>query len=154
MLQNVGGTITRAMTVHMMAAFPTATFHTHSDTETFKSDVVKERLEPINGFVRVPETPGLGVTLDRDELQRLKNLKLPPQAPWIIKSQFKNAVMMYNLYDPQKSGHFLVRPDWTRGTIPMSYAGPISTEYWDDDGTPAYRELVARIEREGMVLER
>ena len=27
MLQNVGGTITRTMTTHMMAAFPTAIFH-------------------------------------------------------------------------------------------------------------------------------
>ena len=32
-------------------------------------------LTPINGFVRVPESPGLGVTLDRDELERLKSLQ-------------------------------------------------------------------------------
>ena len=62
MLQNVGGTITRTMTTHMMAAFPTATFHFFADTETWKDDVVKERLEPINGFLRVPEKPGLGLT--------------------------------------------------------------------------------------------
>jgi hypothetical protein len=47
----------------------------------------------------------------------------------------------------------MVRPD-TRRLIPMSYASPISTEYWDDDGTAAYKQMFARIEREGLVLER
>ena len=152
MLQNVGGTITRTMTTHMMAAFPTATFHFFADTETWQDDVVKERLEPINGFLRVPEKPGLGLTLDRDELERLENLKLPEQEKWIIKSQFKNGTKMYNIADP-KNSIFMVRPDRSR-LIPMSYDSPISTEYWDNDGTPAYQEMFARIEREGIVLER
>ena len=152
MLQNVGGTITRTMTTHMMAAFPTATFHFFADTETWQDDVVQERLEPINGFLRVPEKPGLGLTLDRDALERLKNLKLPEQEKWIIKSQFKNGTKMYNIADP-KNSIFMVRPDRSR-LIPMSYDSPISTEYWDNDGTPAYREMFARIEREGIVLER
>ena len=152
MLQNVGGTITRTMTTHMMAAFPTATFHFFADTETWQDDVVQERLEPINGFLRVPEKPGLGLTLDRDALERLKNLKLPEQEKWIIKSQFKNGTKMYNIADP-KNSIFMVRPDRSR-LIPMSYDSPISTEYWDNDGTSAYREMFARIEREGIVLER
>ena len=152
MLQNVGGTITRTMTTHMMAAFPTATFHFFADTETWQDDVVQERLEPINGFLRVPEKPGLGLTLDRDALERLENLKLPEQEKWIIKSQFKNGTKMYNIADP-KNSIFMVRPDRSR-LIPMSYDSPISTEYWDNDGTPAYREMFARIEREGIVLER
>ena len=152
MLQNVGGTITRTMTTHMMAAFPTATFHFFADTETWQDDVVKERLEPINGFLRVPEKPGLGLTLDRDKLERLENLKLPEQEKWIIKSQFKNGTKMYNIADP-KNSIFMVRPDRSR-LIPMSYDSPISTEYWDNDGTPAYQEMFARIEREGIVLER
>ena len=152
MLQNVGGTITRTMTTHMMAAFPTATFHFFADTETWQDDVVQERLEPINGFLRVPEKPGLGLTLDRDALERLENLKLPEQEKWIIKSQFKNGTKMYNIADP-KNSIFMVRPDRSR-LIPMSYDSPISTEYWDNDGTPAYQEMFARIEREGIVLER
>ena len=152
MLQNVGGTITRTMTTHMMAAFPTATFHFFADTETWQDDVVQERLEPINGFLRVPEKPGLGLTLDRDALERLENLKLPEQEKWIIKSQFKNGTKMYNIADP-KNSIFMVRPDRSR-LIPMSYDSLISTEYWDNDSTSAYREMFARIEREGIVLER
>ena len=151
MLQNVGGTITRAMTTHMMSAFPSANFHFFGDTETWKSDVVNERLEPINGFVRVPESPGLGLTLNREELERLKKLRLPDQEKWIIKSQFKNGTCMYNIADPDNS-IFMVRPDRKR-LIPMGYDTPISTEYWDDDGTLAYKKMFQRIEQEGIVLE-
>ncbi len=154
MIQNVGGHITRAMTTHMQAAFPTADFHFFCDAETWKSDVVKERLEPINGFLRVPEAPGLGVTLDRQALDRQKNLKLPEQPRWIIKSRFKNGTKMYNIADPKRS-LFMVRPDRiSRRLSPMSYSWPISTEYWDDDGSLAYKTMFERIEREGMVLER
>ena len=136
MLQNVGGNITRAMTCQMMAAFPSANFHFFSDCETWSADVVDERPEPTNGFLRVSEGPGLGVTLNRSELERLTALQLPEQPKWIIKSRFENRTRMYNIADPQES-IFMVRPD-RRRMIPMSYDAPIETEYWDDDGTPEY----------------
>jgi enolase-like protein len=151
-LQNVGGTITRAMTVHMQAAFKTAHLHFNSDTETWKDDVVKERLEPVNGLIRVPERPGLGLTLDRAELERLKNLKLPEQPKWIIKTKFANVTAMYNIADPHDS-LFMVRPD-KRRLVTLNYDAPLTTEYWDPDGTPAFREMFQRLEKEGMVLER
>ena len=102
--------------------------------------------------MRVPESPGLGVTLNREELERLKTLKLPEQKPWIIKSWFKNGTSMYNIADP-KNSLFMVRPDRSR-LIPMHYTAPISTTYWDDDGTSEYKEMFERIEWEGVVLER
>ena len=60
--------------------------------------------------------------------------------------------MMHNIADPDDA-MFMVRPD-SRRLIPMSYVSPIETEYWDDDGSPEYRMMFERIEREGMVLER
>ena len=152
MMQNVGGHITRAMTTHMMAAFPSANFHLMCDAETWKSDVVAERLEPVNGFLLVPEKPGLGLSLDRAELERLEHLEVPRPARWILASRFDNGTKMYNIADPDDA-LFMVRPDSHR-LIPMSYVSPIETEYWDDDGSEEYRNLFARIEREGMVLER
>jgi L-alanine-DL-glutamate epimerase-like enolase superfamily enzyme len=151
-LQNVGGTITRAMTVHMQAAFKTAHLHFNSDTETWKSDVVKERLEPVNGLIRVPEQPGLGLTLDQAELDRLKALKLPDQPKWIIKTKYANGTTMYNIADPRDS-LFMVRPDKKR-LITLNYDAPITTEYWDSDGTPQFKEMFQRLENEGMVLDR
>lgn len=151
-LQNVGGTITRTMTVHMQAAFKTASLHFNSDTETWKADVVKERIEPINGHIRVPERPGLGLTLDLEALERLRGLRLPEQPKWIIKTKYANGTTMYNLADPRDS-LFMVRPD-KRRLITLSYDAPLSTEYWDPDGTPAFKTMFERLAREGMVLER
>ena len=105
----------------------------------------------MNGVVRVPEGPGLGVTLDRDELESIKKQELPAQPKWLIKSQFKNGTRMFNIGDTDNS-IFMVRPDVNR-LIPMSYASLISTEYWDDDGTPEYKTMFERIERDGIVLE-
>ena len=150
MLQNIGGQITRSMTTHMQSAFKTASFQFHCDAETWKADVVKERPAPLNGFLRVSEAPGLGVTLDEEELERLKNLKLPERAKWIIKTEFANGTKMYNIADPQHAS-FMVRPDF-RKLIPMSYNSPLQTDWWDDDGTPEYRAMFERIEHEGIVL--
>ena len=150
MLQNVGGNITRAMTAHMQSAFKTASFHFVNTSESKKSDVVHERIDPVNGFVRVPEQPGLGVTLDRAELERLEKLQLPEQDKWIIKTRFANGARMYNIQIPGQS-LFMVRPDRWR-LIPMSYDSPLTTEYWDDDGSEEYRKMFARIEKEGIVL--
>ena len=146
-IQHVGGHITRAMTTHMHAAFKTASFHFHCDAETWKSDVVKERLEPTNGFVRVPERPGLGVTLDRDELERLVKNNPPPQRPWILKSHFQNGTIMYNIGG---DAHFMVRP--SRRMIPLSFDAPLVTEYWDDDGSADFKTMYERITTEGMIL--
>ena len=151
-IQHTGGTITQAMDLHMHAAFPTATLHCNSDAEFLKSDVVKERFEPINGFVRVPESPGLGVTLDREELERLENLPPPDWKKWILVIRFKNGSTLYFPADPEVRHYPMGKPS-RRHQIPLSYAAPIETEYWDDDGTPEFREMLARLECEGMVLE-
>ena len=151
-LQNGGGSITQMMSVHMQAAFKTAYLHFNSDTETWKSDVVKERFKPINGLIRVSEKPGLGLTLDRDELARLKTLDLPRQPKWIIKTRYNNGTMMYNLADTNNPG-FMVRPDLRR-LATLSYDSPLRTEYWDEDGTTAFRDIMQRLEKEGMILER
>ena len=152
MLQNTGGNITRAMTSHMMSAFPSANFHFIDSCDTYKHDVVVERLEPVNGFVRVPEKPGLGVTLDRAALERLKAHEAPQHSSWIIKSQYAHGPRMYNIHRTTNS-LFMVLPGRARNLPPMSYDAPISTEYWDDDGSAEYREMFARLEREDVVLE-
>ena len=153
-LQNVGGTITRAATVHMQAAFKTAWLHFNSDTESWSDDVTRERLEPVRGLVRVPEKPGLGVSLDPEALDRLKNLVLPPQPRWIMRSicdSGSGPVQMCNLVDPRDS-LFLVRPD-KRRLVTLGYADPIRSEYWDPDGSEEFTTMVRRLETEGMVLE-
>eukprot|EP01043_Picozoa_sp_COSAG02_P010563 COSAG02_NODE_373_length_23594_cov_6.892190_10_plen_65_part_00 len=52
-------------------------------------------MEPINGVVRVPNGPGLGMEIDREELQRLS--ALPPKRVlknFIVRSRYKNGAVM------------------------------------------------------------
>ena len=37
--------------------------------------------------------------------------------------------------------------------MPVSFAAPLKTEYWDDDGSAEFNAMMARLEREGAVLE-
>ena len=152
-IQHTGGNITRAMNTHMQAAFPTGYWHFNSDTEVWAADVVAERLEPVNGFLRVPEVHGLGVTLDRDELERLAGLELPQPPPFILKSRFKNGATQYYLLADGTGAHFFVRPDSRRDLLPMSWESPIVTEYWDEDGSPEFAAMRERLERKTLVIE-
>ena len=47
----------------------------------------------------------------------------------------------------------MVRPDGRREHT-FSYNSPVTTDYWDDDGTEAWRHMFERLERDGLVLER
>ena len=59
---------------------------------------------------------------------------------------------MYYLMRPPKTSHFMGLPHRWR-LIPMSFDSPLSTDYWDDDGTPEYRAMFKRLEAEDMVLK-
>ena len=153
MLQNTGSDITRAMNAHMMAAFPSAHFHSvNATTEVSSERFVTEPLNPVNGFIRVPERPGLGVELDMGEVRRLEQIEPAAKPRFILVSRYDNGTTLYVRPDPENP-HFMVRPDWSRELMPMSFAAPLKTEYWDDDGSAGFSAMMARLEREGAVLE-
>ncbi len=153
MLQNTGSDITRAMNAHMMAAFPSARFHfVNATTEVSSERFVTEPLNPVNGFIRVPERPGLGVELDMDEVRRLERIEPAAKPRFILVCRYDNGTTLYARPDPENP-HFMVRPDWSRDLMPMSFAAPLKTEYWDDDGSDGFSAMMARLEREGAVLE-
>ena len=153
MLQNTGSDITRAMTVHMMAAFPSASMHfVNATTEVSSERFVTEPLNPINGFIRVPEGPGLGVELDRAAVERLKATKAPSKPRFIIVCTYADGTKLYTRPDPTNP-HFMHRPDWSRTLMPVSFTSPSTTRYWDDDGSDDFGTMIARIEHDGAVLE-
>ena len=154
MLQNTGSDITRAMNVHMMAAFPSANFHfVNATTEVSSERFVTEPLNPINGFIRVPEQPGLGVELDMKEVERLTRIEPMTKPNFMIVCKYDNGTTLYTRPDPENP-HFMVRPDWSRTLMPMSFVAPLKTEYWDDDATTDFNAMMARVEQEGAVLQK
>ncbi|MDP6982130.1 MAG: exo-alpha-sialidase [Candidatus Latescibacteria bacterium] len=151
MLQNSGSDITRAMTTHMMAAFPTGSFHTVTATEILRDRFVTEPLNPVNGFLRVSEAPGLGVELDEEKMAEFEQEETSPSARFLLETRYANGAHLRTRKDPNNP-HFMVRPDWSRELPPPSFAAPLSTRYWDDDETDAFSEAYTEVAKEGSRL--
>ena len=145
MLQNSGSDITRAMTTHMMAAFPTASFHFVGATEILQDRFVTEPLDPVNGFIRVPEAPGLGVELDEVKMAELEKIESPTRQRFLLDTRYVNGSLLRTRPDSDNP-HFMVRPDWSRELPPSSFAAPLSTRYWDDDGSEDFATAYGQIE--------
>ena len=111
-----------------------------------------DRWHRIAEQARLPDDAAATAGLSQEQLERLKKQKLPTQAKWIINTTYKNGTRMFNIADPAES-IFMVRPD-RRKLLPLSYDAPLSTEWWDDDGSQTYREMFARIQKRGVVLEK
>ncbi len=65
------GPIVELANVHVMAASPNARFLEHRFRDVpWRHTTVRGALEPIDGYMTVPTTPGLGVELDLDEIAK------------------------------------------------------------------------------------
>ncbi|MBN1222358.1 MAG: hypothetical protein JXB23_03865 [Candidatus Aminicenantes bacterium] len=64
-----------AAEVHLVASTPNIIFPEdpgYNRPEELVDTVIKTRLEPVKGMLKVPHTPGLGVELDENKLQKFK----------------------------------------------------------------------------------
>ncbi|MBI1925015.1 mandelate racemase/muconate lactonizing enzyme family protein [Candidatus Poribacteria bacterium] len=71
-LQMVGTGITTAYTVHIGAILTHAKFPAITCHELWEDDLLKERLEVVDGTIQVPENPGLGIEVDESALERYR----------------------------------------------------------------------------------
>lgn len=71
-LQMVGTGITTAYAIHLGAVLPLAKIPAITCHELWEHDLLKERLEVVEGHIRVPEEPGLGVEVDEEALHRYR----------------------------------------------------------------------------------
>ena len=144
MTQNTGGNIMRAFIAHMGAAFPMATLHHVTGSHLWGADVVTPALEAIGGTVRVPEEPGLGVTLDRDALARWSAAEPEPSPRALIRIQYSGIPPTFArlpvraLGDGQGMG-----PSFVDGCGP-GYNQPVDMDYWDDDGSAEFADMWER----------
>jgi L-alanine-DL-glutamate epimerase-like enolase superfamily enzyme len=69
-LQLTGGTLCKAMALHMCAVIPNVSHTTNLDDQ-YDEDVTGGRIEVAEGSSPVPEGPGLGVEVDEAELARI-----------------------------------------------------------------------------------
>ena len=105
------------------------------------------------GLLHLSDAPGLGVELDMKEVERLTRIEPMTKPNFMIVCKYDNGTTLYTRPDPENP-HFMVRPDWSRTLMPMSFVAPLKTEYWDDDATTDFNAMMARVEQEGAVLQK
>jgi len=148
MLQNNGGNITLAMVVHMAAAFERATLHHVSLARLWEEDVVTPVFEVVAGQVPVPEAPGLGIALDREALERLKEAR-PASMPRSLIQLRHGCQTTYArppmIGLPRDLAHHLAG-------VGEGYDLLVDQDYWYDDGSARFAELWERTNG-GVVTE-
>ena len=143
-IQLTGGTLTKAMALHMGAVIPNVAHCTNLDDQ-YDQDVVKQRIEVAAGSSPIPEGPGLGVEVDEDALA-----ECAANEPTVIPT----TIGILHL----PGGNRLYTkgfPNVPRVTgFPEGNTRGIRLEVWEDDGTEAFQETLERIEQDGPFMEK
>ena len=139
-MQLTGGTLTKALALHIAAVLPTATGHSINLDDQYAEDITTETIPVVSGSSPVPDGPGLGFDVDEDALARLAAQK-PNEIP--------RHVGVLHL----PGGHKVYTPSYPdvpalTGREEGAIRG-IGFEIWEDDGSEEFREVHERVAREG-----
>jgi L-alanine-DL-glutamate epimerase-like enolase superfamily enzyme len=148
-LQLVGVGMITALTAHLGAVLSHAQWPAVTCLNNYTDDLLVEPLLIQDGYLRLPEGPGLGVTVDEEALMRFK-MDPPYDLP-------KEHHIISVIWPGGRAAHYAhnweqMWPDFRNGNLPAQERG-VRTEIWADDGTPEFAELYARAER-GVVWEK
>ena len=143
-IQQTGNTLMKALTLHQAAVLPTATAHTVTADDQYEEDITTTRIPVVEGSSRVPQTPGLGVEVDEEALQRAAGRDPLPRPEFVGVTRLPGGATLYTLGDP----------DLSRLTGFEEGAQPgIRFERWVADGSAAYGSTLERLRREGPFME-
>jgi L-alanine-DL-glutamate epimerase-like enolase superfamily enzyme len=163
-LQLVGTGLTTTLMTHLGAVLPAARWPAVTCMNNFSDDLLATPLELKGGYVRVPEGPGLGVTVDEDAIARYQvpdNPTAPafrlPRRPSILSVEREGgrvthyaAMWRSTLLDDEKRSAASVGPqlwdDFLAGNQPVEERG-VHLTFRFDDGSPEWRDLYERTVR-------
>ena len=138
MYQQTGGTINQAFLAHEVSVVKTATIDHVNLCHLWKEDVTVEAMPVVGGSVQVPQGPGLGVTLDRDKLERCKG-KVEAASPFLVRLRYRDGLTIYMRHDASQPGHadnlrYLERLHGFKVPGPQpSYVNEVVTDFWDGE---------------------
>jgi len=144
-LQMVGTGITTAYAMHIGAVLSHAQIPAITCHELWEHDLLKERLEVVDGHIRVPEVPGLGIEVDEEALERYR---VEPNTP-TPKDLYARKRRVCRVHWPELDGREQVvdftaesvyYPAFQQGKYPGFVRG-VSMEIIEDDGSAAFEKL-------------
>ena len=140
-MQLTGGTLMKAMTLHLMAVLPTASAHSINLDDQYAEDITTERIPVIEGFSPVPEGPGLGFEVDEAMLRKAaSDVPIEETRPRVIGLlRLPNGRVVHT---PRRAA-----PQRITGMEEGAIRG-IDFEWWEDDGSAEFEEAYQRMKAE------
>ena len=144
LLQLTGGTLAKALALHMAAVLPTATGHSIHLDDQYEDDVTPTRIAVAAGVSPVPDGPGLGVEVDEDALAQLAANAKQESRP-------QRCVGLLHLPDGRR-WYTTLAPDISRltGCEEGAIRG-IGLDLWYADGSEAFEQVYEQVARTGAV---
>jgi len=143
-IQLTGGTLTKAMALHMAAVLPTHSAHTiNLDDQYADNQDVAPLIPVIAGSSPVPQGPGLGIDVDEDALARLVANK-PIEIP-------RHIGVLYMPGGRTFYGRSYISPTNITGREEGTIRG-VKSELWLDNSTPEFDQVYQRVQKEGTFL--
>jgi hypothetical protein len=144
MFQHTGGTLTKAMALHMASVLPTATGHSVNLDDQYAEDITVERIPVVAGSSPVPDGPGLGCEVDEDALARLAANK-PAESP-------RHVQILHLPGGPKVYGRSVPNVARLTGREEGTLRG-IRLEEWVDDGSAEFQKVYERVGKESTFTE-
>lgn len=141
-LQFEGGTLGKAMALHMAAVLPTHTAHSINLDDQYEEDITTERIPVMDGCSPIPEGPGLGYEVDEDALARAAENK-PIEMP-------KHVGILHMPSGHTYYGPSYVSPSALTGREEGTIRG-CKSELWEDDGSIEFQRIYDLVQKKGIV---
>ncbi|GAA0924335.1 mandelate racemase/muconate lactonizing enzyme family protein [Nonomuraea longicatena] len=139
-LQIVGPGLTTAWTLHLGAVLTHARWPAVTCLNVYADDLITTPIEIRGGYARVPEGPGLGVSVDEDALERWR-------VPDGFTPQPSRKLLDFHLGDGRVRRYAGIAQLFEEcryvGNLPVQPRGA-RLEVWEDDGTDAFDRLYRR----------
>jgi len=139
-LQFEGGTLGKAMALHLAAVLPTHTAHSINLDDQYEEDITCERIPVIEGCSPVPKGPGLGYEVDEEALARLAAQK-PIEIP-------RHVGLLHMPGGHTFYGPSYISPSALTGREEGCVRG-FRSELWEDDGSAEFGQVYERVQQEG-----
>ena len=142
-LQLTGGTLTKALALHMAAVLPNVSHSINLDDQ-YDEDATGQRIEVAEGSSPVPEAPGLGFEVDEEIVKRLA--ATPP-------TDIPRHIGVLHLPGGRKQyTEGFPRVSRLTGFGEGNIRG-LRLDVWNDDGSPEFAKCLERLAKEGPFQE-
>ena len=152
-LQIVGSGITAAYALHVGAVLSHAQLPHITCHELWEHNLLSERLDVVDGYIDVPERPGLGVDVDQEAVERYAVDAAEPtpkqrylEQKRILRISWPGAAGGKRVWEFTDEARY--QPQVSQGNIPGFERG-VSLEVIEDDGSATFRSAHRRIAARG-----